>query len=184
MLRWSIQRINAMLLCIVYAILFVNIVDMKIKARNALNAMLVGIVNATVKTHPHIPTHNFLNIQSIFNLKKVLESWDWGIFKYTIKYYICWHCWYKLWHSVQNIIHSMLCMLTLLIQLKCPDSELSKTLNGLKIGWILRKLWTEMYVEYVRARNTSVFVSTVSTNNITYTIQYIWSLCWQCQQTT
>ena len=27
-----------------------------------------------------------------------------------------------------------------------------------------------MYVEYVRATNTSVFVSTVSTNNIAYTI--------------
>ena len=42
---------------------------------------------------------------------------------------------------------------------------------GLKIGWILRKLWTEMYVEYVRATNAIVFVSTVSTNNIAYTIQ-------------
>ena len=30
-----------------------------------------------------------------------------------------------------------------------------------------------MYVEYVRATNTSVFVSTVSAHNIAYTIQYI-----------
>ena len=30
-----------------------------------------------------------------------------------------------------------------------------------------------MYVEYVRATNTSVIMSTVSTNNIAYTIQYI-----------
>ena len=30
-----------------------------------------------------------------------------------------------------------------------------------------------MYLEYVRATNTSVFVLTVSTNNIPYTIQYI-----------
>ena len=64
-------------------------------------------------------------------------------------------------------------MLCMLIQLKSPDSELSKNLNGLKIGWISRKLWTEMYVEYVRATNTSVFVSTVAANNIAYTIQYI-----------
>ena len=35
-----IQRIKAMLLCIVYAMLFVNTVDMKIKACNALNALL------------------------------------------------------------------------------------------------------------------------------------------------
>ena len=63
-----------MLLYIVYGILFVDTVDMKIKARNALNAMFVKTVNTTVKTHPHIPAHNFLNIQLIFNLQKVLES--------------------------------------------------------------------------------------------------------------
>ena len=39
--RWLIQRIKAMLLCIVYAMLFVDTVDMKIKACNALNAMFV-----------------------------------------------------------------------------------------------------------------------------------------------
>ena len=41
MLRWLIQRIKAMLLCIVYAMLFVDTVNMKIKACNALNAMFV-----------------------------------------------------------------------------------------------------------------------------------------------
>ena len=74
MLRWSIQRIKAMLLCIEYGILFVNTIDTKIKACNALNAMFVKIVNSTVKTHPHIPAHNFLNIQRIFHPQKVLES--------------------------------------------------------------------------------------------------------------
>ena len=63
-----------MLLYIVYGILFVNTVNMKIKACNALNAMFVETVDTTVKTHPHIPDHNFLNIQPIFNLQKVLES--------------------------------------------------------------------------------------------------------------
>ena len=63
-----------MLLYIVYGILFVNTVDTKIKARNALNAMFVETVDTTVKTHPHIPAHNFLNIQLIFNPQKVLES--------------------------------------------------------------------------------------------------------------
>ena len=63
-----------MLLCIVYAILFVNTVDMKIKARNALNAMFVETVDTTVKTHPHIPAHNFLNIQLIFNRKKFWKA--------------------------------------------------------------------------------------------------------------
>ena len=74
MSRRSIQRIKVMLLYIVYGILFVNTVNTKIKARNALNAMFVETVNTTVKTHPHIPAHNFLNIQPIFNPQKVLES--------------------------------------------------------------------------------------------------------------
>ena len=74
MSRQSIQKIKAMLLCIEYGIFFVDIVDMKIKASNALNAKFVETVDTTVKTHPHIPAHNFLNIQLIFNLQKVLES--------------------------------------------------------------------------------------------------------------
>ena len=48
MLRWSIQRIKAMLLCIVYGMLFVDTVDTKIKACNALNAMFVETVNTLV----------------------------------------------------------------------------------------------------------------------------------------
>ena len=73
-----------MLLYFVYGILFVDTVDTKIKARNALNAMFVETVDTTLKTHPHIPAHNFLNIQLIFNPEKVLESWDWGLFNHTI----------------------------------------------------------------------------------------------------
>ena len=45
MLRWSIQMIKAMLSYIVYGILFVDTVNMKIKACNALNAMFVETVN-------------------------------------------------------------------------------------------------------------------------------------------
>ena len=48
MLRQSIQKIKAMLLCIVYGILFVNTVDMKIKAINAFNAMFVYTVDTGV----------------------------------------------------------------------------------------------------------------------------------------
>ena len=48
MSRWSIQRIKVMLLCIVYGILFVDTVDMKIKAHNGLNAMFVETVNTGV----------------------------------------------------------------------------------------------------------------------------------------
>ena len=42
MSRLSIQRIKAMLLCIVYAMLFVDTVDTKIKACNAFNAIYVN----------------------------------------------------------------------------------------------------------------------------------------------
>ena len=42
-------------LCIEYGILFVDTVDTKIKACNALNAIFDKTVNTTVKTHPHIP---------------------------------------------------------------------------------------------------------------------------------
>ena len=48
MSRWLIQRIKAMLLCIVYAMFFVNTVDMKNKAYNGLNAMFVDTVDTGV----------------------------------------------------------------------------------------------------------------------------------------
>ena len=38
----------------------------------------------------HIFAHNFLIIQPIFNLKKVLKSWDLELSNHTIKYYVCW----------------------------------------------------------------------------------------------
>ena len=62
-----------MLLCIEYGILFVDTVNTKIKACNALNAMFVETVDTTVKTHPHIPAHNH-NIQWIFNPQKVWKA--------------------------------------------------------------------------------------------------------------
>ena len=48
MLRQSIQKIKAMPLCIEYGILFVDTVDMKIKASNAFNAMFVDTVDTGV----------------------------------------------------------------------------------------------------------------------------------------
>ena len=48
MLRQSIQKIKAMLLCIECGILFVDTVDTKIKASNAFNAMFVNTVNTGV----------------------------------------------------------------------------------------------------------------------------------------
>ena len=48
MLRQLIQKIKAMLLCIEYGILFVDTVDIKIKACSALNAMFVETVDTLV----------------------------------------------------------------------------------------------------------------------------------------
>ena len=48
MLRLSIQRIKTMLLCMVYAMLFVNTVDTKIKACNGFNAIYVDTVDTVV----------------------------------------------------------------------------------------------------------------------------------------
>ena len=56
---------------IVYAVLFVDTVNTKIKACNAFNDTCQ---NSRYKTHSHISSHNFLNIQPIFNPQKVLES--------------------------------------------------------------------------------------------------------------
>ena len=59
MSRLSIQRIKAMLLCIVYAMLFVYTVDTKIKARNAFNAIYVNTVD-TKHIHTFLPITFFI----------------------------------------------------------------------------------------------------------------------------
>ena len=69
MLRWSIQRIKAMLLCIEYGILFVDTVNMNIKAHNALNAMFIE----TVDTLVFVALTQHL-IQSNMRLKTLLYS--------------------------------------------------------------------------------------------------------------
>ena len=56
------------------------------------NAMYVKGVKRdskyTIRAH-HIFGYNFLNIKSIFNLKKVLRSCDLGLCNHTIKCYVC-----------------------------------------------------------------------------------------------
>ena len=72
--------------------------------------------------------------------------------------------------------------IALMVWLKSPHSQLSKTFCGLKIGWILRKLWAGMcgcvltVVLTVltniafNALHALIFVSTVLTNKIPYSI--------------
>ena len=68
MARWSIQRIKALLLYIVYGIFFVDTVDMKIKAHNALNAMFVETVDTK-----HIHTFSPITLL-IFNQFSILKK--------------------------------------------------------------------------------------------------------------
>ena len=72
--------------------------------------------------------------------------------------------------------------IVLMVWLKSPESQLSKTFCGLKIHWILRKLWAGMCgcvltVVSTVSTNTAfnalhalIFASTVSTNKIPYSI--------------
>ena len=48
--------------------------------------MYVEDVEDGKRTYTHIYAHNFLNIQSIFNPQKVLESWDLELSNHTIQY--------------------------------------------------------------------------------------------------
>ena len=80
--------------------------------QNKLHSMVCmskqSIQNAYTCTH--VSACNFLNIQRIFNPKKVLECWESGLFNHTIKFYIC-RCMSKQSiHCVQNKLHSMVCM--------------------------------------------------------------------------
>ena len=105
MLRQLIQKIKAMLLCIEYGILFVDTVDTKIKAHNALNIMFVETVDTTAKTHPHSPAHNFLNIQLIFNPKASFGKLRLRAFQPYHQYYICRYCRYKT--RISNAINAI-----------------------------------------------------------------------------
>ena len=81
----------------------------KTRISNAFNVIYVDTVDTK---HIHIPAHNFLNNQRIFNPQKVLESWDSGLFNHTINtIYV---------DTVDtrqgSLMHSMLSMSTLSIQ--------------------------------------------------------------------
>ena len=103
---------------------------------NICNAMYVE----GVKRSLHSFTHNFLNIQLIFNLKKVLESWDLDLSKH-MQCYVCWRGQKLFWLFTPSTcfnIHSIGGMV--------GKVQVSAFQNffGLKISWILRKLWVKM----------------------------------------
>ena len=80
------------------------------------------------------------------------------------------------------LVSTVLTYIVLMVWLKSPESQLSKTFCRLKIHWILRKLWAGMcgcvltVVSTVstniafNALHALIFVSTVLTNKIPYSI--------------
>ena len=71
------------------SILYMSILSIQDKDLQCIQCYLCQ--HCWYKTHPHIPAHIFLNIQWIFNLQNILESWDSGLFNHTINT-ICWYC--------------------------------------------------------------------------------------------
>ena len=80
----SIQRskhanaLNAMFVETVNTQVFVALtqhpVESTMRCENSTLLCIKWPLAPQYKTHPHIPAHNFLNIQPIFNPQKVLES--------------------------------------------------------------------------------------------------------------
>ena len=78
---------------IVYG-MFVDTVNMKIKACNALNAMFVETVDTGVcgsYTTPYTEYYevwklysSLYKVASRLNIEPIFKSWDWGLFNYTI----------------------------------------------------------------------------------------------------
>ena len=113
------------------------------------------------KTHQHIPAHNFLNIQPIFNPQKVLESWDSGLFNHTIN-----NIYVDTVNTRQgSLMHSKLSMSTLSIQF----SHLITLYTVLCISHKTPVSTVSTNIAF-NALHALMFISTVSTNNIAYTI--------------
>ena len=94
----------------------------------------------------HVFAHNFLIIQAIFNQKKVLESWDLDLSNHTIQCHVCWRGRKLFWLLTPSICFDIHCIM---VWLERSKSQLSKTLFGLKIPWILRKLWAKTCLSLV-----------------------------------
>ena len=92
----------------------------------------------------YILVHNFLDVQPIFYPFEVLESSQLGLFNCIDSVYM---------HSIKCIIFCIEChnlyqqcqhTWYLMVWLESPNSQFSKMFLGLKIGYILRKLWAVM----------------------------------------
>ena len=82
---WYVEDIGDVIL-ILFECNAIYVEDVKDRSNipKCCNAMYVKDVEDGKRTYRHIYADNFLNIQLIFNLQKVLESWDLELSKYTI----------------------------------------------------------------------------------------------------
>ena len=218
------------MLWIVYAMLFVNTINMKIKACIALNAMFIGhcIQSTEVWTlntkhiHTFLPMtffifnqlliwkcfgklsirafqpyqilcmstlsiqvmtfytkYNTFNTMHVDTVDTVEKPWFWAFqnFKQI-----------KNRSNIKEVMSQIvLAMSTLLMQLKRPEDELSKILNGLKISWISRKLWAKnvlaMSTLLIQLKNPDSELSkTFNRLKISWISRKLWAkMYWQCQ---
>ena len=95
MLRWSIQLIKAMLLCIEYGILFVNTVDIhrekllgwllkKVMGSNTLEILMSSVDSVDIYSISASAFQNFLQIENQLNIKKVMGRNVWMCFVSTV----------------------------------------------------------------------------------------------------
>ena len=193
---------------IVYAMMFVNTVDTKIKAPNALKSvsmLFVDTVNTKIKacnafnaicqssqykTHSHISAHNFLNIQLIWHPQIVLESWDWGLFNHTTQYYICRHCWHKTW--ISNAFNAMyvdtvntkhlytFLPITLLI---FTDFQSTKSFGKLRL-WAFQPYHQILYMLTLLMLGISISTAFLPITFLRSHPNSFFCVCWHCRQTT
>ena len=81
--------------------------------QSILDTSMVQMLCYVEAVDTHVSAHNFLNIQWIFNPKKVLECWEPGLSNHTTKFYICRSSRSmskQSIHCVQNKLHSMVRM--------------------------------------------------------------------------
>ena len=95
---WHVEDVrDVILIFFEWNAIYVKDVEDRSNTPEGCNALYVEDVKDGKRTHTHIFAHNFLNIQPIFNPKKVLESWDLGLM--YVEDVKGWNDLQHLWHA-------------------------------------------------------------------------------------
>ena len=154
----SIQRSKHPMHWIVYAMLFVDTVDTKIKACNAFNAICRS---SWYKTHSHISGNDFLNIQRFSIRKKFWKAETEGfstIPSNTI--YVD-----PVNTRQGSLMHSMLCMSTDTVNTKHLYTFLPITFLIFNRFSIRKKFWKAETVGFSTISSNTIYVDTVDTRH-------------------